>query len=102
MPHRVAVRARGWARRETAASDRRQAPRGVDPSGDVIGTMFTNNALLPGAFEQLEWVVGAPAEVAKTFYASVDETGAGAGPIAECDEGNNGGTTTTVACPTPG
>jgi len=71
---------------------------GTDASGGMIGTMFTQTPLLPGAFEQLEWVVGAPARVAKTFYAAVD----GGGSIAECIEDNNDGTTQTVACPTPG
>ncbi len=75
---------------------------GDDATGDLIGTMFTSTALLPGGFEQLEWLVGAPAREAKTFYATVDDAAFSSGEIAECDESDNEGGTMTVACPTPG
>ncbi len=74
---------------------------GTDSGGMLIGTMFTESVLLPGAFEQMSWTVGAPAEEPKNYYATVDEAELDTGSVLECDEANNEGTTETVACPTP-
>ena len=75
---------------------------GMDANGDLIGTQMTNEALLPGSFEQFIWLVGAPAEEPKNYYTTVDGAEVDNGLVAECDENNNTAATETVACPTPG
>jgi hypothetical protein len=76
---------------------------GTDENGMLISSQQTMQALLPGEFVQLVWLVPAPADVAKTFYVAVDDADlGGTGMINECDESNNTATTETVACPTPG
>lgn len=75
---------------------------GTDDSGAYVGTQETAAALLPGAFVQFVWVVPAPAEVAKNYYATVDEAELSAGAIVECVEDNNEAVTETVACPQQG
>jgi hypothetical protein len=75
---------------------------GTDATGELQGTQMTNDALLPGGFEQFIWLVPAPAEEAKNYFAAVDGAEDGVGFVAECDESNNTAATETVACPTPG
>ena len=75
---------------------------GMDASGDLVGTQLTNNALLPGGFEQFIWLVGAPAQEPKNYYATVDSPETMMGIVAECNEDNNDGATETVACPIQG
>jgi hypothetical protein len=75
---------------------------GTDDSGMYVGTQETDVALLPGAFVQFMWIVPAPAEEPKNYYATVDEAELSTGAIVECLEDNNEGTTETVACPEAG
>jgi len=76
---------------------------GTDANGIFVGTQATNAPLLPGAFIQYTWLVPAPAEVSKNYYATVDSAQlTGDGDVAECNESNNTAVTETVACPPVG
>ncbi|MBC8068537.1 MAG: hypothetical protein IAG13_09405, partial [Deltaproteobacteria bacterium] len=75
---------------------------GTDSSGIFVGTQLTTGALLPGSFQQFIWLVDAPAEEPKTYYATTDHAEEGIGDVAECNEENNVGLTETVACPIAG
>lgn len=74
---------------------------GSDASGTFIGTKLTEDPLLPGEFVEISWSVAAPGGEPKQFYAAVDEVD-DVSVINECEEGNNNGSTETVACPPAG
>jgi hypothetical protein len=74
---------------------------GEDATGTFIGTKATETPLLPGEFVEVTWAVAAPGGTPKQFYASVDEVD-DVSVVNECDEGNNNGSTETVACPPAG
>lgn len=75
---------------------------GTDATGTLVGTNMTAQALLPGGFVQFEFLVPAPAQEPKNYFATVDNAESGTGAVLECDEDNNTGSTATVACPIPG
>lgn len=75
---------------------------GTDATGMYVGTQETDAPLLPGAFVQYVWLVPAPAQVPKNYYATVDLAEESTGDVVECLEDNNAAVTETVACPVAG
>jgi hypothetical protein len=75
---------------------------GTDATGMYVGTQETDAPLLPGAFVQYVWLVPAPAQVPKNYYATVDLAEESTGNVVECIEDNNAAVTETVACPVAG
>ncbi len=75
---------------------------GTDATGMYVGTQETDAPLLPGAFVQYVWLVPAPAQVPKNYYATVDLAEESTGNVVECLEDNNAAVTETVACPVAG
>jgi hypothetical protein len=51
---------------------------------------------------QYVWLVPAPAQVPKNYYATVDLAEESTGNVVECIEDNNAAVTETVACPVAG
>ncbi len=71
---------------------------GVDNTGVALGTMPTTEPLLPGASTKLSLTVPAPPGDKTTSY-FVEVDGVDDGAVQECQEANNGGLVTAVACP---
>jgi len=71
---------------------------GVDDTGVLLGTMPTSAAIVTGGSTTVLLTIdGPPAGMTSSYFAEVDP-GVG-GSVTECDEGNNGGLVTGVACP---
>ncbi|MEM9458653.1 MAG: FG-GAP-like repeat-containing protein [Myxococcota bacterium] len=76
---------------------------GTNADGPVVGTLTTDEPLLPGAQTMLVWSIplssGSPEQ---SYFAAVDSIGEGPGQVLECDESNNSASALAVACPNVG
>jgi hypothetical protein len=73
---------------------------GTDNTAPEVGVRQTEVPLLPGQFTIVTWTVVAPGGDPLDFYVEVDTDEEG--PVAECDESDNTGSTATVSCPPAG